>query len=103
VIKAGTVLAVEAFEGTDATIRRAGKLGRKELVVVKVAKQGHDMRFDIPTIGMRTMQVLKRAGVSALAVQAGRAVLLEKEKIIRRANEMGLCLLCCPAPTQETS
>ena len=103
VIKEGTILAVEAFEGTDATIRRAGKLARSGLVVVKVAKRGHDMRFDIPTVGMKTMQVLKRSGVSALAVQAGRAVLLEKEKIIEKANQLGICLLCCPNTQPEST
>lgn len=92
VIKEGTILAVEAFEGTDATIRRAGKLGGAGAVVVKVAKPGHDMRFDIPVIGERTLKVLRKVKASALAVQAGRSILLDRETLIRRADEMDLCL-----------
>ncbi|MEM7397232.1 MAG: UDP-2,3-diacylglucosamine diphosphatase LpxI, partial [Verrucomicrobiota bacterium] len=70
VIKEGTILAVEAFEGTDETILRAGRLGGEGSVVVKVAKRGHDMRFDIPVIGTRTIKMLKKAKASALAVEA---------------------------------
>ena len=92
VIKEGTILAVEAFDGTDETIARAGRLGGKGIVVVKVAKPNHDMRFDIPVIGMRTMKLLKKVKAAALAIQAGRAILLEREKIIVAANAMGLCL-----------
>jgi UDP-2,3-diacylglucosamine hydrolase len=92
VVKAGTVLAVEAFEGTDATLRRAGRLGGAGAVIVKVAKTGHDMRFDIPVVGLHTMKVLKRIRASALAVEAGRAILLERGEIVRRADAMGLCL-----------
>ncbi|NKB23024.1 MAG: DUF1009 domain-containing protein [Kiritimatiellae bacterium] len=93
VIKEGTILAVEAFEGTDKTILRAGKLGGAGAVVVKVAKQNHDMRFDIPVIGERTLKILKKAKVSALAVEARRSILLDKEKIIAQANRQGLCLV----------
>jgi UDP-2,3-diacylglucosamine hydrolase len=93
VIKEGTVLAVEAFEGTDETILRAGKLGGAGTVVVKVAKQGHDMRFDIPIVGMRTMKTLKKARVSALAVQSGRAILLEREKVISQADDLDIAVI----------
>lgn len=92
VVKEGTILAVEAFEGTDKTIRRAGKLGGPGGVVVKVAKRGHDMRFDIPVIGMRTIKTFKKARVSALAVEAGRTILLEREKIIAAADELNLAI-----------
>lgn len=92
VLKEGTILAVEAFEGTDETITRAGKLGGAGAVVVKVAKHGHDMRFDIPVIGRHTMKVLRSARVSALALEAGRAILLEREAIVEEANRMDLCL-----------
>ncbi len=93
VIKEGTILAVEAFEGTDATILRAGELGGEGAVVVKVAKDEHDMRFDIPVIGMRTMKTLKKARISALAVQAGRVILLEREKVIARADELNIAVV----------
>jgi DUF1009 family protein len=92
VVREGTVLAVEAFEGTDDTIRRAGRLSKSGSVVVKVAKPGHDMRFDIPVIGLHTMKVLRKAKASALALEAGRAIILEREQVIEQANAMGLCL-----------
>lgn len=91
-IKEGTVLAVEAFEGTDETILRGGRLGGRGGVVVKVAKAGHDMRFDIPVVGEHTLQVLKKARAAALALEAGRAILLERERIVERADRMGLCI-----------
>lgn len=91
VIKRGTILAVEAFEGTDATIRRAGELGGAGAVVVKVAKRGHDMRFDIPVVGAHTLKTLKKARVAVLAVEAGRTILLEREALVQEANRLGLC------------
>ena len=93
VVKQGTILAVEAFEGTDEAVRRAAKLGGKGVVITKVAKQGHDMRFDIPAVGMQTMKLLRRVKAGALAVQAGRAILLEREKVIAEANRMGLAVV----------
>lgn len=93
VVKRGTILAVEAFEGTDAAIRRAGELGGPGAVVVKVAKRGHDMRFDIPVVGLHTMKVLRNAKIAALAVEAGRTILLEREKLVKAADEMGLAFI----------
>jgi len=93
VVKEGTILAVEAFEGTDATIMRAGKLGGNGATVVKVAKRGHDMRFDIPVIGLHTVKMLKKSGVASMAVEAGRAILLEREEIIRKLDDLGICLV----------
>ncbi|MBN1269918.1 MAG: UDP-2,3-diacylglucosamine diphosphatase LpxI [Kiritimatiellae bacterium] len=93
VIKQGTILAVEAFEGTDAAILRAGKLGGPGAVVVKVAKQGHDMRFDIPVVGMHTMKVLKKVRAAVLAVEAGRAIVLEREEVAAEADRLGMSLL----------
>ena len=92
VIKEGTVLAIEAFEGTDDTILRAGTLGGPGSVIVKVAKPGHDMRFDIPVIGLHTLQILKKAKATALALEAGRAIILDKEELIKQADKMNLCL-----------
>ena len=105
VVKDGMILAVEAFEGTNQTIRRAGKLGGPGAVVVKVAKDGHDMRFDIPVIGAKTIPMLKRARISALAFQAGRTVLLEREEVIAAADRLGIALVALdsglpPAPTR---
>lgn len=91
VIKRGTILAVEAFEGTDAAILRAGELGGEGAVVVKVAKRGHDMRFDIPVIGEHTFKTLKKARAAVLAVEAGRTILLEREKLVAEADRQRLC------------
>jgi DUF1009 family protein len=93
VIKNGTILAVEAFEGTDAAIARAGELGGVGAVVVKVAKRGHDMRFDIPVIGEHTMKSLRRIKAAALAVEANRTILLDREVVIAEANRQNLCLV----------
>jgi len=93
VIKQGTILAVEAFEGTDEAILRAGRLGGKGSVVVKVASQDHDMRFDIPVVGMRTLKSMKKANVAVLALEAGRTILLEQELILQEAERMGLCMV----------
>jgi len=93
VIKNGTILAVEAFEGTDAAIARAGELGGVGAVVVKVAKRGHDMRFDIPVIGEHTMKSLRRIKAAALAVEAKRTILLDREVVIAEANRQNLCLV----------
>jgi DUF1009 family protein len=98
VIKQGTVLAVEAFEGTDATIRRAGRLGGAGAVVVKVAKHGHDMRFDIPVVGPGTVRVLHRVRAAVLAVEARRAIVLDREAVVREADRLGLCVTAVEDP-----
>jgi DUF1009 family protein len=97
VVKRGTILAVEAFEGTDETIARAGRLAGDGLVVVKVAKVGHDMRFDIPVVGMTTLKTLRKARAAVLAVEAGRAILLEQEKLVEEADRLRISLLAVPA------
>ncbi|MBN1556737.1 MAG: LpxI family protein, partial [Lentisphaerae bacterium] len=102
VVKQGTILAVEAFEGTDETLKRAGRLGGPGAVVVKTAKPGHDMRFDIPVIGLHTLTWLKRIKAAVLAVEAGRAILLEREKIIAAADAMQLALTVLDRPPGET-
>lgn len=93
VVKEGTILAVEAYEGTDETILRAGRVGSGGAVVVKVAKAGHDMRFDIPVVGMRTMKIIKKSKTHVLAVEAKRTILLEREKLIKEANRLGICFI----------
>ena len=100
VVKDGTVLAVEGFEGTDETILRAGRLGGAGGVVVKVAKLGHDMRFDIPIIGLRTFKMLKKAKISCLAVEAKRTILLEREKLAAEADRLGVAFVACAAATE---
>ena len=110
VIAAGACVAVEAMEGTDATIERAGllmqslKLGSdseskgetstlsRALTVVKVAKPGQDMRFDVPVIGLKTIETMVQAGARCLAVDAGRCLLLDGDEIIRAADAAGIAV-----------
>lgn len=92
VVRHGTVLAVEGFDGTNETIRRGGALGRGKAVVVKVSKPAQDFRFDVPVVGERTIEVCRDAGVRVLAVEAERTLLLERDKIERLALEFGIAL-----------
>ena len=91
-VKSGMVLAVEAFEGTNATIVRAGKLS-KGSVLCKAAREGHDWRFDIPVAGLTTLKKMKKAGVTALAFQAGRLILLDREEVVAFANRNGIAVV----------
>jgi DUF1009 family protein len=95
VVKEGTVLAVEGFEGTDATLARGGQLAGKEggAVAVKVAKPNHDMRFDIPCVGCQTLEVCAANGVRVLAFEAGRALLLDKEQVEAQAKNARISLV----------
>lgn len=92
-VKSGMVLAVEAFEGTNAAIRRGGRLGGRGAVVFKAAREGHDMRFDIPVVGLKTLKVMKSAGATALAFQAGRLVLIDSAAVIDYANRRGIAIV----------
>ena len=91
-VKSGMVLAVEAFEGTNAAILRAGRLS-KGSVLCKAAREGHDWRFDIPVVGLTTAKKMKKAGVTALAFQAGRLILLDREAVISFANRHGMAIV----------
>ena len=101
VIKNGTILAVEAFEGTDAAIARAGELGGSGVVVVKVAKRGHDMRFDIPVVGEHTMKSLRRIKAAVLAVEARRTILLDRDVVMAEANRQNLCVMAVAVDDSE--
>jgi len=104
VIAEAACVAVEAMEGTDATIERAGLLMlsldsageastlSRALTVVKIAKPGQDMRFDVPVIGVKTIETMARAGASCLAVDAGRCLLLDGEAMTRAADEAGIAV-----------
>ena len=92
-VKDGMVLAVEAFEGTNAAIKRGGKLGGKGAVLVKGAREGHDMRFDIPVVGLKTLKVMRSVGVTALAFQAGRLLLLDREEVLAFADRHGIAIV----------
>jgi DUF1009 family protein len=96
-------VAVEAMEGTDETIARAARIvGGKPLVVVKVSKPGQDMRFDVPVIGLPTIEQMKSAGATALAVDAGRTLLFDRKKLIEMADEAGIAIQAvAPAASVE--
>ena len=91
-VKSGMVLPVEAFEGTNAAIRRAGTLGRGS-VLFKAAREGHDWRFDIPVVGLTTLKKMRKAGVTALGFQAGRLLLLDREEVVDFANRRGIAIV----------
>jgi len=86
IVKNGTVVAVEALEGTNETIKRGGNFARKGAVMVKVAKPNQDMRFDVPVIGVETIQIAADAKLRAIAIETGKTLLLEKDAIIDLAN-----------------
>ena len=88
VVRRGTVLAVEAFEGTNAAIRRGGEHGKGKAVVVKVSKPDQDERFDVPCIGPDTIEVAAGAGVKAIVIEAGKTLLLGKAEIEQKAGEL---------------
>jgi DUF1009 family protein len=93
IVRNGTIVAVEAFEGTNDTIKRGGKLARWGAVMIKVAKPNQDMRFDVPVIGLKTLRVVASAKVRVIAVEAGRTLLLEKDAIIDLANGAKISLV----------
>jgi UDP-2,3-diacylglucosamine hydrolase len=105
VIAEAACVAVEAMEGTDATILRAGEIMKspalghepstlsRALTVVKVAKPNQDMRFDVPVVGVHTIDIMRQAGASCLALDADRCLLLEKEAMLAAANEAGICIM----------
>jgi DUF1009 family protein len=92
-VKHGAVVAVEAMEGTDEVIGRAGHLAGPGVRIVKVAKPNQDMRFDVPVIGIPTIQAMRRAGASALSIDAGRTLVLDGAQVIDAANESGITIV----------
>lgn len=95
VVKDGAVLAVEGFEGTDRCLTRGGELAGKSggAVAVKVAKEKHDLRFDIPCVGARTLETCLNAKIAALAFEAGKTLLLEREAVEKLARDRKIALL----------
>lgn len=97
VVKNGLVLAVEAVEGTDAAIRRGGQLSRGGAVVVKVSKPGQDLRFDVPAVGPETIRLMAEVGATALALEAGRTILLERDELVAAAERAGIAVVAVDA------
>jgi len=106
VIAETACVAVEAMEGTDATIERAGQIMRslhgdastlsRALTVVKIAKPNQDMRFDVPVVGVKTIEVMRAAGATCLALDAGKCLLLDGERVIEAANVAGVAVVADP-------
>jgi UDP-2,3-diacylglucosamine hydrolase len=93
VVKDRAAVALEAMEGTDETIRRAGRIAGPGATVVKVSKPGQDMRFDVPVAGPGTLDAMREAGARVLAVDAGRTLLIDREDFLRRADEAGIAVV----------
>ena len=93
VVKNGTVVAVEAFEGTDAAMERGGRLGKGDAVLIKVSKPKQDFRFDVPVLGTRTMEQARDSGVRVIACEAGRTLLLDREAVLAAAQRWGIALV----------
>jgi hypothetical protein len=92
VVKDKSVIAVEAMEGTDACIRRAGEIAGPGCVVIKVARPRQDLRFDIPVVGLRTLQAIAQSGARVLALEAGKTLLLDKDTLLKEADAAQLTL-----------
>ena len=92
-VKGRATIAVEAIEGTDQCIRRAGDLCAAGFTVVKVAKPKQDMRFDVPTIGLGTLETMVQAGASCLAVEAGRTIIIDEPEVVRFADRHHLAIV----------
>lgn len=93
VVCGGSILAVEAIDGTDATIKRGGQLAQGEVVVVKVCKPNQDTRFDIPAVGIQTITVMQEAGARVLVIEAGKAVVFDRQEMITRADRFGISIV----------
>ena len=92
VVRKGTVLAVEAYEGTDEMIRRAGTLKTDEALYVKTVKARQDYRFDVPCFGLKTLDVLDAAQIRAAVLEASRVILIDKPAVLARADQLGIAL-----------
>lgn len=101
VLKNQAVVAVEAMEGTDEVIRRAGSLAGPGTRVVKVAKPSQDMRFDVPVIGLATIEAMGAAGASALSIDAGRTLVLDGERVFAAADQAGVAIAGRPRKEQR--
>lgn len=94
VVGGGSILAVEAIDGTDATIKRGGRLGKGEAVLIKICKPNQDFRFDVPTVGAKTIETMRQSNVRVLAIEAGKTVVFDRLEMIRTANEYDITIVC---------
>jgi DUF1009 family protein len=98
VVRKGTVIAVEAFEGTDEMLSRAGGFKTDQLVFVKTVKPAQDYRFDVPVFGLRTLESMQQSGIGTALLEADNVLMLEKEEVLRRAEAAGIQLFGFTAP-----
>lgn len=96
VVKNGTVLSVEAFEGTDETMKRGGELAKGGAMLVKVSKPDQDFRFDVPVIGLKTIETASRNGIGIIVCESLKTLVLEKQKVIEMANLEKISLVGFP-------
>ena len=97
VVRARACVAIEAMEGTDACIRRAGTLARGRLTVIKVAKPNQDMRFDVPVVGVPTIETMIEAGATCLCLTAGKTLMFDREQMIELAERQRISIVAAPA------
>jgi len=103
VVRDRACVAIEAMEGTDETIERAARIASgQRLVVVKVSKPRQDMRFDVPVIGLQTIEVMRRSNATALGIDAGRTLLFDREGLVRAADEGGIAIQAFRPDTSAT-
>jgi len=102
-VKHQAVVAVEAMEGTDETITRAGHLAGHGVAIIKVAKPNQDMRFDVPIVGLATIQAMRAAGATVLSLDAGRALIFDREVFFTSANEAGIAIVGRSLPRRSDS
>ena len=93
VVKNRAIMAVEAIEGTDACIRRGGQLGRGDVTVAKSAKPKQDMRFDVPGVGPDTLDSMVEAGASALVIEAGKTLVVDRDAMVKKADQHGITIV----------
>jgi DUF1009 family protein len=104
VVSGRACVAIEAMEGTDETIERAARIASgQRLVVVKVSKPRQDMRFDVPVVGLKTIEVMRRSNATALAIDAGRTLLFDRPALIRAADEAGISIQAFPQDATSES
>jgi DUF1009 family protein len=101
VVHERAIVAVEALEGTDEAIRRAGRLGRAGVCIVKVARPEQDMRFDLPAVGPETLEAAAEVGARVVAIEAGRSLVLDREVVVQKADRAGIALVGVPAEGPE--
>lgn len=97
VVRGRACVAIEAMEGTDATIRRAGELAKGQLTVIKVAKPDQDMRFDVPVVGVPTIQVMIEAGATCLSVTEGKTLMFDRDEMLALAKRAKIAIVGSPA------